>query len=101
MKFYKYSGSGNDFVFVNEAETKVELSPSQIQSICARRLGIGADGIALVGPSKNLDYSLRVFNSDGSEAEMCGNAARCSIHFAKNVLGLEKSEMNFETYNGI
>lgn len=101
MKFYKYSGSGNDFVFLSEFSEKVSLSLPQIKRFCERKLGIGADGVVLVAPSEKLDYSLRIFNSDASEPEMCGNAARCSIHFAKNILKIDKEEMYFETCNGI
>lgn len=101
MKFYKYSGSGNDFIFLSELEGKISLSLEQIKRFCDRRMGVGADGVVLIGPSEDLDYSLQIFNSDGSEAEMCGNAARCSIHFAKNVLGFDRSEMQFETFNGV
>lgn len=101
MKFYKYSGSGNDFIFLNSFEEKIDLSKSDIKNFCERRQGIGADGVVIIGRSGKLDYSLTIFNSDGSQAEMCGNAARCSIHFASNVLKLNKSEMHFETLNGV
>lgn len=100
MKFYKYSGSGNDFVFVNNFNEDLELSLPLIKNFCERKLGVGADGVAVVKPSDKFDYAFQIFNSDGSEAEMCGNAARCSIHFAHNVLGIEKKKLTFGTMNG-
>lgn len=100
MKFYKYSGSGNDFVFLNNFTEDLKLDLPLIKNFCERKLGVGADGVAVVRPSDKFDYSLQIFNSDGSEAEMCGNAARCSIHFAHNILGLEKSKFSFGTMNG-
>lgn len=102
MKFYKYSGSGNDFIFISEMDGKLTLDAEQITSLCCRKEGIGADGVVLIGPSNDYDYSFRIFNSDGSEPEMCGNAARCSIHFASNILKLKKqTSYQFETMNGV
>lgn len=102
MEFYKYSGSGNDFIFIDNREGEHLLKPSQIASWCTRREGIGADGVVLIGSSKECDYSLRIFNADGSEAEMCGNATRCSVHFASKVLKLkDSSEFKIQTMNGV
>ena len=101
VRFYKYSGSGNDFIFFNDMASTLKLSAASIIELCHRRSGIGADGVVLISESGEYDYKLRIFNSDGSEAEMCGNASRCSIHFAENILNISKSELVFETMNGV
>ncbi len=100
MKFYKYSGSGNDFIFLNGFESDVHPSSTEIIKWCDRRQGIGADGVVIISKSRQQDYKLRIYNSDGSEAEMCGNASRCSIHFANEVLEIKKESFQFETMNG-
>lgn len=102
MQFYKYSGSGNDFIFLDNRTNKLDLAPEQIIDWCKRREGIGADGVVLIDSSDQYDYKMRIFNADASEAEMCGNAARCSVHFAQNTLGLGKDgKYEFETMNGV
>ena len=102
MEFYKYSGSGNDFIMLDDRNGEVKFSAQNIAQWCDRRFGIGADGVILVGASAQHDFSMRIINSDGTEAEMCGNGARCSVHFAYNVLGLNKSKkFSFNTMNGV
>ena len=101
MKFYKYSGTGNDFVFFNALDSKIDLTAKQIQYICNRRSGVGADGVVVIGVSKKCDYFLNIFNADGSNPAMCGNASRCGLHFAKNILKLDKPTYSFETLNGV
>ena len=101
MKFYKYSGSGNDFIFLDNFTQEAMLDVSLIPAWCERRAGVGADGVILISESKQYDFKLQIFNADGSEAEMCGNASRCSIHFAKNILGLGLDKYEFETMNGV
>lgn len=99
--FYKYSGSGNDFIFVDNRENDFSLKPSQVVEWCKRREGIGADGVVLLGSSKDSDFSLRIFNSDGSEAEMCGNATRCAVHLAHHHLKMKpEPQYQIETMNG-
>lgn len=101
MDFYKYSGSGNDFIFIDNLSGKLRIKPTQISAWCKRREGVGADGVIVIGPSDKLDFEMRIFNADGSEAEMCGNGARCSVHFAYNYLKIKDSKsFNFETMNG-
>lgn len=102
MQFYKYSGSGNDFIFINNLKGDIKVKTSEVVQWCKRRENIGADGVVLISSSDKYDYSMRILNADGSEAEMCGNAARCSIHFAKNILKLKDSNcFEFETMNGV
>lgn len=82
LSFSKYSGCGNDFVLVDNRSSFFPLHDVQlIQHLCQRRDGIGADGIILLEQSQTADYRMRILNSDGSEAEMCGNGIRCLMRF--------------------
>lgn len=102
MEFYKYSGSGNDFIFIDNRSGEFRIRPSQITAWCKRKDGIGADGVITIGASKENDFEMRIFNSDGSEAEMCGNGARCSVHFAYHVLKMKtEPRFTFDTMNGV
>jgi len=103
LKFVKMHGAGNDFVIIDgEKEVIAEQSlPSLSRHICDRQLGIGGDGIILVLPSRVANFKMRMFNPDGSEAEMCGNGIRC---FAKYVHDREMHKdvvMTVETLGGI
>ncbi len=84
MRVFKYHGTGNDFVLVENLNLSIEeeAKPELARKLCNRRLGVGADGMLLVEPSERSDVRFRYFNSDGSEAGMCGNGMRC---FAKHV----------------
>lgn len=99
--FSKMFGHGNDFIVVQDCQ---DMAPGDWREIamrfCSRRTGIGADGLLIVGPGKSADFSMRIFNSDGSEAEMCGNGARCIARFAFEK-GIAGSPMKFETPAGI
>ncbi|MFN4174621.1 MAG: diaminopimelate epimerase, partial [Parachlamydiaceae bacterium] len=81
IPFCKYSGSGNDFVIIDNRDKKITLDASQIKLICDRKQGIGADGVILAEPGTKSPIKMRIYNSDGSEAEMCGNGLRCLSHF--------------------
>ncbi len=81
----------------------MEAATPSLESVkkwCSRRVGIGADGVIVIGPSEKWDYSIRIWNADGSVAEMCGNAARSSVHFAHHYMKLKKNWYQFETLNG-
>lgn len=83
VPFSKYSGCGNDFIVIDNRRGVFPAEmPGLIAHLCHRRNGIGADGILLL--ENGLDYRMRIFNSDGSEAEMCGNGIRCLMHFIHN-----------------
>lgn len=102
MEFYKYSGSGNDFIFIDNRSGLHRIRPSQIEAWCKRREGIGADGVITLNHSSKYDFEMRIYNADGSEAEMCGNGARCSVHFAYHILKIKtEKHFVFETMNGI
>lgn len=91
MHFVKWQALGNDFVFVNGFKEKLEEVTRHTKEICDRHFGIGADGIIFVLPSDKADLKMRIFNSDGSEAEMCGNGIRAFAKWAHE-LGLVKEK---------
>jgi len=81
--FFKMTGSGNDFIFLDGRNTELREWPAErIRAACDRRLGVGADGVALLWPAGERAVRMRYFNSDGSSAELCGNAALCSTRLA-------------------
>ncbi len=82
MRFTKMQGLGNDYVYVNCFEEKIENPAKLAQIVSDRHRGIGADGLILIGASQTADVRMRIFNADGSEAEMCGNGIRCVAKYA-------------------
>jgi diaminopimelate epimerase len=101
MKFTKMQGAGNDYVYVNCFEECVE-NPAEIAvKVSDRNFGIGSDGLILVMPSETADVRMRMFNSDGSESEMCGNGIRCVAKFAYDRGIVSKREITAETGAGI
>lgn len=95
--FSKYSGCGNDFILIDNRSLKFPAHrPDIIIKLCHRQKGIGADGIILLENSQKAHYKMRIFNSDGSEAEMCGNGIRCLFKFIQQC-GLSDSPLNIET----
>jgi diaminopimelate epimerase len=101
-QFTKYSGSGNDFIIIDNREYGWSPTAEVVQKLCARRTGIGADGIVLVSESEKASLKMNIYNADGSEAEMCGNAARSVTHFAHKMLNLQKDpHYTIETMNGV
>lgn len=84
IKFTKMQGSGNDFVVVGRLSGYPVIRLKKlVQKICDRKFGVGADGLLLLGKSKKADARMRIFNADGSEAEMCGNGARCAALYIR------------------
>ncbi|KKL74561.1 hypothetical protein LCGC14_2063650, partial [marine sediment metagenome] len=82
MRFTKMHGIGNDYIYVNCFEERID-NPAELAKIVSdRHFGIGGDGLILIGPSKIADVRMRIFNADGSEAEMCGNGIRCVAKYA-------------------
>lgn len=82
MKFTKMQGLGNDYIYVNCFDEKIEDPANLAVAISDRHFGVGGDGLILIGPSKKADVRMRMFNADGSEAEMCGNGTRCVAKYA-------------------
>jgi diaminopimelate epimerase len=102
-RFWKMSGSGNDFVFFDaRSESAGRLAdPAVIQQLCARRTGIGADGVVFLEPWHGGDFRMRYFNSDGSLASMCGNAALCSSRLAVELGAAQPAGFTFQSDSGI
>ncbi|HQC42271.1 MAG TPA: diaminopimelate epimerase [Verrucomicrobiota bacterium] len=102
VEFTKMNGAGNDFVLIDNRDRKLSLLPEQIVGLCNRQKAIGADGLILLENSSNgkADFAWKFYNSDGSEAEMCGNGARCFARFIRQVTG-RQDQIAFETISGI
>ena len=100
MKFYKYQGTGNDFVMIdNRLGEWDELSIENIEKLCDRRFGIGADGLIKINSAKGVDFEVDYYNSDGSKS-FCGNGARCSVAFA-HFLDIIEDKTTFTAIDGI
>lgn len=101
VQFYKYQGTGNDFIMIdNRNKTFPKNDLKQINKLCDRRFGIGADGLILLETSKKNDFTMVYYNADGNEGSMCGNGGRCIVAFAKQI-GLVKKEAVFEAIDGL
>jgi diaminopimelate epimerase len=89
IQFTKYHGLGNDFILIDNRQSPTPLvTPTQAIAMCDRHFGIGADGVIFALPgADNCDYTMRIFNSDGSESEMCGNGIRCLAKFVEHLDG--------------
>jgi diaminopimelate epimerase len=89
IEFVKYHGLGNDFILIdNRASSEPVITPEQAIKLCDRHFGVGADGVIFALPGTNgADYTMRIFNSDGSEPEMCGNGIRCLARFIADLEG--------------
>jgi diaminopimelate epimerase len=94
IEFTKYHGLGNDFILVdNRTATEPMLTPTEAIKICDRHFGIGADGVIFALPGQaGTDYTMRIFNSDGSEPEMCGNGIRCLAQFIADLEARDRSQ---------
>lgn len=100
LRFTKMNGAGNDFVMLDNRDGSLRLERETIARICNRHRGVGADGLLMVEPPQNgADFRMRYFNSDGGEAEMCGNGARCFARFAQRLTG-KGDAISFETIAG-
>ena len=100
--FVKMTGSGNDFVVFDARSggTVVRCEPAMIRALCARGTGVGADGVIVLEHSETAKFRMSYFNSDGSRAEMCGNAALCVTRFAAEFEGAASTDMRFDTDAG-
>ncbi|MDD4990947.1 MAG: diaminopimelate epimerase [Paludibacter sp.] len=101
MKFTKMHGTGNDYIYVNGFEEQIENPVEFAIQYSDRHKGIGSDGLVLILPSETCDFRMRMFNADGSESEMCGNASRCIGKFVYDKGLTTKTEVTLETLAGI
>ncbi|CEJ45056.1 diaminopimelate epimerase [Umezakia ovalisporum] len=100
IEFTKYHGLGNDFILVdNRSSSSPILTPEQGVQLCDRHFGIGADGVIFALPGENgADYTMRIFNSDGSEPEMCGNGIRCLARFLADLEGESRNQDSYRIH---
>ena len=101
MKFTKMHGCGNDYVYVNLFEEKIDDPAALSIEISDRHFGIGSDGLITIGPSDQADFRMRIYNADGSEAEMCGNGIRCVAKYVYDHKLTDKTEITVQTGAGI
>ena len=102
MEFIKMHGLGNDFIVIDQFCAQTIADPAQLaRSLCPRGFAVGADGLVLVLPSEKADARMRIFNPDGSEPEMCGNAIRCVARFLYESGHVPADKMRVETLAGI
>lgn len=100
VEFTKYEGTGNDFLLLDNLDGRYnELTVQQIQKMCTRRFGIGADGLIKINQSKTAAFEMDYYNADGSKS-FCGNGARCAVHFA-GTIGIDVSNVAFEAIDGL
>jgi len=99
--FYKYQGTGNDFILIDDRANVFPLKDvSLVARLCDRRFGIGADGLILIQNAATSDFKMVYFNADGNESSLCGNGARCTIAFA-NFLNCIEDKTTFEAVDGL
>ncbi len=103
IPFTKYQGLGNDFVLIdNRAQSEPMLSPEQARQVCDRNFGVGGDGVIFLLPSTSQPHAMRIFNNDGSEAQMCGNGIRCLAKFMRELdIPTEEGGYVIETKAGL
>jgi diaminopimelate epimerase len=103
MKFWKMQGLGNDYVVIDNRDAKISDAemPELTRKLCERKFSVGADGLLLASNSASADVKMRIFNADGSEAEMCGNGIRCFVKYCYENNVARKSELTVETLAGV
>lgn len=101
MKFTKMHGCGNDYVYVNAFEEKIEDPASVAIRVSDRHFGIGSDGLIMICPSKVADFRMAMYNADGSEGKMCGNGVRCIAKYVYDKGLTDKTQISIETLGGI
>lgn len=97
--FFKYQGTGNDFVILDNRQGAIQFSREQVAFLCHRRFGIGADGLMLLNSNPAYDFEMKYYNADGGESTMCGNGGRCLVKFAADC-GIIREEYRFLAIDG-
>lgn len=100
LSFFKFQGTGNDFVIIDEIDKSYDLKPEEIKKICNRHFGVGADGLILVQDAHGADFKMIFFNPDGTQAQMCGNGIRCLAKYLFDHGRTEKNRFVIETQAG-
>ncbi len=101
MHFYKYQGTGNDFIIVDNRENQYShLTEGTIKHVCGRQFGVGADGFMLLNNKEGYDFEMVYYNADGREGSMCGNGGRCMVQFAYDK-GIRVNEYRFLAVDGV
>lgn len=101
IEFYKFQGTGNDFICLDNRQHDFEgLDSLQVKKMCDRHFGIGADGLMLLNNKVDFDFEMIYYNADGQKGTMCGNGARCLVNFAYK-MGIKKSAFSFAAVDGL
>src|ERR1700712_6004987 len=100
LHFYKYHGTGNDFILLDNRTGDIKLSTEQVAALCKTRFGIGADGLMLLEQAPDADFRMVYYNADGGQSTMCGNGGRCITAFAR-ALGIIDKEASFIAIDGL
>ena len=101
MKFTKMQGLGNDYVYVNGFEERIENPSEMAVKVSNRNFGVGSDGLILINPSEKADFEMEMYNADGSRGEMCGNGIRCVAKYVYDYGLTDKTHISVETLGGI
>jgi diaminopimelate epimerase len=100
IDFYKYQGTGNDFILLDNRENLYDnITIKQVNFLCHRHFGVGADGLMMLNEKSDFDFEMKYFNADGNEGSMCGNGGRCILKFAL-LLGIKKDTYQFKAADG-
>jgi diaminopimelate epimerase len=100
MIFWKYQGTGNDFILIDNWSGEIQLQSQQIQFMCDRKFGIGADGVILIEKDAQADFNMNFFNPDGSQS-FCGNGSRCAVRFAIDQGLVLNNNISFRAIDGM
>jgi diaminopimelate epimerase len=98
-EFFKYQGTGNDFVMIDNRQGLINLTTEDIEKVCHRRFGVGADGLIMIENIEGYDFKMKYYNADGREGSMCGNGGRCAVQFASD-LKIFKNKTSFLAVDG-